>query len=272
ERSGPRERTDDVSGWIDGAAAGRPGRCGDRRGERHRAGDGPPVRVGGCPRGRRRRRPGERQGRGGGGRRAVRAGRRHLPRAGRRALRRRGRHLRRAGHRLQQRRHLPSGRRLHPGHRARCLASRAGGEPDLGLPLLQGGDPPHAGPRPRFDHQHRVVRGPDGGGDVADLLHGVQGRRAGDVPGAGGAVRARGHPGQRAVAGAGQHPPAAGALRQGPRTGRAAPGAHPGRPVRRAAGDRRRRRLPGVGRLLVHHGVGVPGRRRDQRRLRDAAL
>ncbi len=32
-----------------------------------------------------------------------------------------------------------------------------------------------------LDHQHRVVRRGDGLGDVADLLHRVQGRRAGDV-------------------------------------------------------------------------------------------
>ena len=67
-----------------GAPAGRPGGGGDRRGERHRAGHRPPVRVRGRARRRRRRRPGQRQGRRRGGRRAVRAGRRHLAGAGRR--------------------------------------------------------------------------------------------------------------------------------------------------------------------------------------------
>ena len=43
-----------------------------------------------------------------------------------------------------------------------------------------------------LDHQHRVVRRGDGLGDLADLLHRVQGRRAGDVAGARGAVRAQG--------------------------------------------------------------------------------
>ncbi len=55
--------------------------------------------------------------------------------------------LRRARHRVQQRRHLAAGRRLDPHHRARRLAPGAGGQPDLGLPLLQGGDPAHAGAR-----------------------------------------------------------------------------------------------------------------------------
>ena len=42
---------------------------------------------------------------------------------------------------------------------------------------------------PRVDHQHRVVRRGDGCGHVADLLHRLQGRRAGHVPRAGRAVR-----------------------------------------------------------------------------------
>ena len=67
------------------------------------------------------------------------------------------------------------------------------------------------------------------------------------------AVRPRGHPGQRAVPGAGQHPAAAGAVRQGPGAGRPAAGPHPAGPVRRARGDRRRGRVPGQRRRLVHH-------------------
>ena len=59
-----------------------------------------------------------------------------------------------------------------------------------------------------------------GRGDLADLLHGVEGRRAGHVPRARRAVRPRGHPGQRAVPGPGQHAAAAGAVRQGPGAGR----------------------------------------------------
>ena len=164
--------------------------------------------------------------------------------AGRRPVPGRGRHVRRPGHRVQQRRHLPAGRRLDPHHRPRRLAPRAGGQPDLGLPVLQGGDPAHAGARQGLDHQHRVVRGADGRGDLADLLHRVQGRRAGDVARARRAVRPRGHPGQRALPRAGEHPAAAGAVRQGPRAGRPAAGAHPGGPVRRAGRDRRRRRVP----------------------------
>ena len=115
-----------------------------------------------------------------------------------------------------------------------------------------------------LDHQHRVVRRGDGRGDLADLVHRVQGRRARDVARARRAVRPRGHPGQRAVPGPGQHPAAAGAVRQGPRAGGAPARAHPDGPVRRGRGDRRRGGVPGQRRLLVHHRVAVPRRRRDR--------
>ena len=55
------------------------------------------------------------------------------------------------------------------------------------------------------------------------------------------AVRPRGHPGQRAVPRADQHPAAAGAVRQGSRAGGAPDGAHPDGPLRRGRRDRRRR-------------------------------
>ena len=42
---------------------------------------------------------------------------------------------------------------------------------------------------PYMRRQHRVVRGRDGGGDLADLVLRQQGRRAGDDPRAGGRVR-----------------------------------------------------------------------------------
>ena len=45
--------------------------------------------------------------------------------------------------------------------------------------------------RRRLDHQHRLVRRGHGLGDVADLLHREQGRRARDEPGARRAVRPR---------------------------------------------------------------------------------
>ena len=80
-----------------------------------------------------------------------------------------------------------------------------------------------------IDHQHGVVRRRHGRGDLADLLHRVQGRGARDEPRARRAVRPRGHPGQRAVPRAGQHAAAAGAVREGPGAGRAAAGAHAGR-------------------------------------------
>ena len=73
-----------------------------------------------------------------------------------------------------------------------------------------------------LDHQHRVVRRAARFGDVADQLHRVEGRRARDDPRARRAVRASGHPRQRALPGPGEHAAAAGAVRQGPRA-RAAP-------------------------------------------------
>jgi NAD(P)-dependent dehydrogenase (short-subunit alcohol dehydrogenase family) len=54
-------------------------------------------------------------------------------------------------------------------------------------------------------HQHGVVRGGDGRGDVPGGLHRVEGRRPGDDPRAGRPVRPGGHPGQRPVPGPGQH-------------------------------------------------------------------
>ena len=48
----------------------------------------------------------------------------------------------------------------------------------VGVPVLQARHPAPARGRRRVGHQHRVVRGGDGRGDLADLLHGVEGRRA----------------------------------------------------------------------------------------------
>ena len=55
------------------------------------------------------------------------------------------------------------------------------GQPDQRLPVLQGRAPLHARAEVGLDHQHRVVRGGDGRGDVADLLLRLEGRRAVDV-------------------------------------------------------------------------------------------
>ena len=109
-----------------------------------------------------------------------------------------------------------------PGDRAGGVAQGAGGQPDLGVPVLQDGDPVHAAPGQGLDHQHRLVRRGDGRGDVADLLLRVEGRRARDEPRAGRRVRPAGDPGQRAVPGAGEHAAAAGAVRRGPRARRSA--------------------------------------------------
>ena len=172
--------------------------------------------------------------------------------------------------RVPQRRHLAARRRLHPRHRARGVGPRAARQPDLGVPVLQARDRAHARGRRRLDHQHGVVRGGHGIGDVADLLHREQGRRAGDEPRARRAVRARGHPRQRAVPRADQHAAAAGAVRQRPRTRRAPHGAHPDGPLRRGRRDRRRGGVPGQRRRVVHHRLHLPRRRRHQRRVRHA--
>ena len=78
---------------------------------------------------------------------------------------------------------------------ARRLAPGPGGQPDVGLPVLQGRDPAHAGAGQGVDHQHRVVRRRPGRGHLADLLHRVQGRRAGHVARARRAVRPAGRSG-----------------------------------------------------------------------------
>ena len=84
------------------------------------------------------------------------------------------------------------------GHRR--LGARAAGQHDVGLSVLQGRAAVHAASGQGLDHQHGVVRRGHGGRDLADRLHREQGRRARDDPGAGRAVRPRGHPGQRACA------------------------------------------------------------------------
>ena len=81
---------------------------------------------------------------------------------------------------VQQRRHLPQRRRLGARDQLRGVAARAGRQPQVGLPLLQARHRAPAGERARrVGHQHRVVRRGHGRRDVADLLHGQQGRRAG---------------------------------------------------------------------------------------------
>jgi NAD(P)-dependent dehydrogenase (short-subunit alcohol dehydrogenase family) len=76
-----------------------------------------------------------------------------------------------------------------------CVAEGAAGQPDLGLPVLQVRDSADAAPGKGLDRQHRVLRRRDGRGDVADLLHCVEGWRAGNDPRAGCAVRQGGDPG-----------------------------------------------------------------------------
>ena len=141
------------------------------------------------------------------------------------------------------------------------------------LPVLQVRHPVHAAAGQGLDHQHRVVRGGDGLGHLADLLHRLQGRGAGHVPRAGRPVRPRGHPGQRPVPGAGQHAAAAGAVRQGPRAGRSAAWC-----TSRSAGSPRPSEIAAAVAFLASDdasfitGVGVPGGRRHLRRVRDPAV
>ena len=76
-------------------------------------------------------------------------------------------------------------------HRARRLGPRPGREREGRLPLLQVRDPPPARARRRLGDQRRLVRRARRRGDLADLLHRLEGRRALDVARALRAVRAR---------------------------------------------------------------------------------
>ena len=82
---------------------------------------------------------------------------------------------------------------------ARGLAARAGREPEERVPLLQARHPAPARVGRRLGDQHRVVRRGDGRGDVADLLHGVEGRGAGAVARARRGVRPPGRARERAL-------------------------------------------------------------------------
>ena len=126
---------------------------------------------------------------------------------------------------------------------------------------------------PRLDHQHRVVRRRDGRRHLADLLHRQQGRRAGHEPRARGAVRPRGHPGQRACAPARSNTPLLRELFAKDPERAARRLVHI--PVGRFADPTEiaeRRAVPGQRRVELRHGLDVPGRRRHQRRVRHAAL
>ncbi len=79
---------------------------------------------------------------------------------------------------LQQRRHQPDRRHLGARDLGPGLPARAGREPARRLPLLQARDPAPARRRRRLDRQHRLVRRPHGRGDLADLLHRLEGRGA----------------------------------------------------------------------------------------------
>ena len=93
------------------------------------------------------------------------------------------------------------------------------------------------------DRQRRLVRRPHGRGHAADRVHRVEGRGAGDDPRDRGDLRPPGHPGQRAVPGAGADA-AAGQVPVRRRQAPAPPGAHPDGPLRRAERDRQRRAVP----------------------------
>ena len=133
----------------------------------------------------------------------------------------------------------------------RGLAARAGRQPQVDLPVLQARDPAPARDRRRLGHQHRLVRRGHGRGDVADLLHRLQGRRARDVARAGDRVRPPRRARQRALPRAGRHAAAARALRQRPRGGGAAHGPRADGPLRGGGRARQRGRVPGLGRSLA---------------------
>ena len=106
-------------------------------------------------------------------------------------VRRDRRALRRYRRPLQQRRHLARRRRVRPRHERRGVAARPGRQHEGRLPLLQARDPVPARAWGRVGDQRRVVRRDPRRRDLADLVHGVEGRRAGDAEGARRPVRAR---------------------------------------------------------------------------------
>lgn len=69
-------------------------------------------------------------------------------------------------------------------HDARGVAARAGREPQVGVPVLQARDTAPPRWQRRIGDQHRIVRGRHGRGDVAGLLHRLQGRCAVALAGA----------------------------------------------------------------------------------------
>ena len=141
-------------------------------------------------------------------------------------------------HLLQQRRDQPARRRLHP--RTGLDAWERVQRVDLTSVYLAASTRCRTvGPGQGLDHQHGVVRRGDGRGDEPDQLHRLQGRGAGNVARAGGAVRPPGRAGQRAVPRAREHAPARRSSSPRTRAGGAAPGAHPDGTFRRGDGDRR---------------------------------
>ena len=133
----------------------------------------------------------------------------------------------------------------------RGLAARPGRQRQGRVPLLQARHPVPARARRRLGDQRRVVRRDPRRGDLADLLHRLEGGGAGAEPRARRPVRARGDPRQRALPGAGRDAAAAQHLRRRP--GRARAPAHPlaDRPAGQAARDRQRRALPRERRVVV---------------------
>lgn len=149
-------------------------------------------------------------------------------------------------------------------NRARGVATGTRRQPEVGVLVLPGGPAPHGACWERLHRQHGVLRCGDGFGNVADLLHRLQGWSAGYVTGTGRAIRSAGHPGQRVVPGAGEHPTAARAFRQEPGTGRSPHGACAAGPVRRARRNCCCGSVFSQRRRIIHHRFDVPGRRWDQ--------
>ena len=152
----------------------------------------------------------------------------------------------------------------------RRLGPRPGREHEGRLPVLQARDPVPAGARRRLGDQRRVVRRAARRGDVADLVHGVEGRGARDVARARRAVRAAGHPRECALPGPGRDAAAAADLRRRPGRLRAAADPLADGPARETARDRERGALPGQRRVVVCERGDVPRRRRPHGRLRHA--
>src|SRR5262249_6706001 len=138
------------------------------------------------------------------------------------------------------------------------------------LARLQARDPASARARRRLGDQRRILRRAGGRGDVADLLHRVEGSGARVDTRARRAVRAARRARERALPGPGGDAAPAGDLGRRSGRGAAAARAHPDGTPRAPPRDRERGALSRERGVLLRQRRHLRRRRRDQRRVRHA--